>query len=156
MLIRGFSNTLLQRMFEGGKTNLLIVDAINDRVKYGSHTSWGCGFAVGTLTVDTDGKVYACHRLCSNKDFLLGSVETGIDHNKATVLRERTNVNFITGCRSCWARYYCSAGCVAENYEASGSISLSSFQQCYLYKKLIEAAIEKRLIDRSQKTEQNV
>ena len=44
-------------------------------------------------------------------------------------------------CRECWARLYCSGGCAANAWHATGSINGVYAQGCELFKKRIECAI---------------
>ena len=44
-------------------------------------------------------------------------------------------------CRDCWARLYCSGGCAANSYHATGSISGVYSYGCDLFKKRIECAV---------------
>ena len=44
-------------------------------------------------------------------------------------------------CRDCWARLYCSGGCAANSYHATGSVNGVYEYGCELFKKRIECAI---------------
>ena len=44
-------------------------------------------------------------------------------------------------CADCWARLYCSGGCAANSYHASGSIRGIYPYGCELFKKRMECAI---------------
>ena len=44
-------------------------------------------------------------------------------------------------CKTCWARLYCSGGCAANAYHATGSISGVYKYGCELFKKRMECAI---------------
>ena len=44
-------------------------------------------------------------------------------------------------CRDCWAKLYCSGGCAANSYHATGSIQGVYEYGCELFKKRIECAI---------------
>ncbi|MFR5783372.1 MAG: SPASM domain-containing protein [Oscillospiraceae bacterium] len=45
------------------------------------------------------------------------------------------------GCKDCWARLYCSGGCAANSYHATGSIGGVYEYGCRLFKKRMECAI---------------
>jgi len=44
-------------------------------------------------------------------------------------------------CRDCWARLYCSGGCAANAYHATGSVKGVYEHGCELFKKRMECAI---------------
>ena len=44
-------------------------------------------------------------------------------------------------CRTCWARLYCSGGCAANAYHATGSVKGVYQSGCELFKKRMECAI---------------
>ena len=44
-------------------------------------------------------------------------------------------------CADCWARLYCSGGCAANAYHASGSITGIYPKGCELFRKRMECAI---------------
>jgi len=44
-------------------------------------------------------------------------------------------------CDDCWARLYCSGGCTANSYHATGSITGTYEYGCRLFKKRMECAI---------------
>ena len=44
-------------------------------------------------------------------------------------------------CRDCWARLYCSGGCAANAYHATGSVTGIYKKGCELFKKRMECAI---------------
>ena len=44
-------------------------------------------------------------------------------------------------CRRCWAKFYCSGGCNANNYHFCGDISSAYKLSCQMQKKRLECAI---------------
>ena len=44
-------------------------------------------------------------------------------------------------CRDCWARLYCSGGCAANAYHATGSVRGVYADGCDLFRKRMECAI---------------
>ncbi|MEA4826146.1 MAG: SPASM domain-containing protein, partial [Clostridium sp.] len=44
-------------------------------------------------------------------------------------------------CRECWARFYCSGGCQANNYNFNGDMHIPYEIGCKMQKKRIECAI---------------
>ena len=54
-------------------------------------------------------------------------------------------------CRDCWARLYCSGGCAANAYHATGSIRGVYKPGCELFKKRIECAIMMRVAEDAER-----
>ena len=44
-------------------------------------------------------------------------------------------------CRDCWAKFYCSGGCAAANYNMNGNLEDPYEMGCELQKKRLECAI---------------
>ena len=73
--------------------------------------------------------------------YRMGDVWQGVTN---TALRERfAGCNACTReeCRDCWAKLYCSGGCAANAYHATGSIEGVYSYGCELFKKRVECAI---------------
>jgi uncharacterized protein len=61
-----------------------------------------------------------------------------------TSLREefaRCNAYARPECKDCWAKLYCSGGCAANAYHASGSVRGVYEYGCRLFKKRMECAL---------------
>jgi len=67
-------------------------------------------------------------------------MDDSFDRSKA---QQFSGVNIYTRekCRDCWARFYCSGGCSAANYQAKGDINKSYELGCELEKMRLECAI---------------
>ena len=53
----------------------------------------------------------------------------------------RANVYTKEECKNCWAKFYCSGGCSANNYQYAGDIRKSFKLSCEMEKKRLECAI---------------
>ena len=101
----------------------------------------GCGAGHEYVAVTPDGEIYPCHQFVGNKDFLLGTIfdddlrEDIIDDFKKAHIYNKPK------CRNCWARFYCSGGCQANNFNFNGDIHIPYEIGCELQKKRIECAI---------------
>lgn len=101
----------------------------------------GCGAGHEYIAVTPDGEIYPCHQFVGNKDFLLGTIfdedlrEDIIDNFK------KANIYNKPKCKNCWARFYCSGGCQANNFNFNGDIHVPYEIGCELQKKRIECAI---------------
>jgi uncharacterized protein len=56
-------------------------------------------------------------------------------------------------CKKCWARFYCSGGCNANNYEYMGDILKAHKVSCEMEKKRLECAIFVQAIHAMEKEE---
>ena len=56
-------------------------------------------------------------------------------------------------CRDCWAKLYCSGGCAANAYRATGDIRGVYKYGCELFKKRIECAIMMQVAERAERFE---
>ena len=99
----------------------------------------GCGAGSEYLAVTPSGKLYPCHQFVGDEKFLLGDVDSGIIKDTA----EFANCHIYTKpeCATCWAKYYCSGGCMAVAYLTNGDIKKPDFVSCELQKKRIECAL---------------
>ncbi len=101
----------------------------------------GCGSGTEYMAVTPWGDLYPCHQFVGDEKFLLGNVFDGV---KNTVIQDEfmeCNVYAREECRDCWARLYCSGGCAANAYHATGSVKGVYKYGCELFKKRMECAI---------------
>lgn len=101
----------------------------------------GCGAGNEYVAITPEGDIYPCHQFVGNADFKLGNLYDGtFDREKAG---QFAGVNIYTKevCRGCWAKFYCSGGCSACNYNVNGDIMQPSKVACALERKRLECAI---------------
>lgn len=101
----------------------------------------GCGSGTEYLAVTPNGDFYPCHQFVGDKKFLMGNVKTGITNSNLRDEFKLCNVYSREECKDCWAKLYCSGGCNANSYHATGSINNVYEYGCKLFKKRIECAI---------------
>ena len=65
----------------------------------------------------------------------------GVDNTAIQGEFAACNVYARSECRDCWARLYCSGGCAANAYHATGSVRGVYKTGCELFKKRMECAI---------------
>ncbi len=101
----------------------------------------GCGSGTEYMAVTPWGDLYPCHQFVGDEKFKLGDIYTGVTN---TAIREdfaSCNVYAREECRDCWARLYCSGGCAANAYHATGSVRGVYEYGCKLFRKRMECAI---------------
>ena len=101
----------------------------------------GCGSGTEYMAVTPWGDLYPCHQFVGEEASKLGDVWNGVTN---TALREEfraCNAYARPDCAGCWAKLYCSGGCAANAYHATGTIRGVYEAGCELFRKRIECAI---------------
>ncbi len=101
----------------------------------------GCGSGTEYMAVTPWGDLYPCHQFVGDEKFRLGSIYDGVTNTAIQQKFADCNVYAREECRSCWARLYCSGGCAANAYHATGEITGIYKYGCELFKKRMECAI---------------
>ena len=101
----------------------------------------GCGSGTEYMAVTPWGDLYPCHQFVGDEKYRLGSIYEGVTNLDAREEFAACNVYAKEECRDCWARLYCSGGCAANAYHATGSVSGIYKSGCDLFKKRMECAI---------------
>ena len=101
----------------------------------------GCGSGTEYMAFTPWGDLYPCHQFVGDEKFRLGSVFEGVTNTETQREFADCNVYAREECRNCWARLYCSGGCAANAYHATGSVRGVYKLGCELFKKRMECAI---------------
>ncbi len=101
----------------------------------------GCGSGTEYMAVTPWGDLYPCHQFVGDEKFLLGNVFDSVTNNDIREEFRSCNVYVRPECKDCWAKLYCSGGCAANAYHATGSIRGIYEYGCTLFKKRMECAI---------------
>lgn len=101
----------------------------------------GCGSGTEYLAVTPTGDLYPCHQFVGIEQFKMGTVDTGVEKPEIREQFENCNVYSKPACKKCWARFYCSGGCVANSYNTHGDLISPYEIGCEMQKKRIECAI---------------
>ena len=101
----------------------------------------GCGSGTEYMAVTPWGDLYPCHQFVGDEKFKLGDIWNGVDNTEIQDEFMSCNVYAREECRDCWARLYCSGGCAANAYHATGSIKGVYESGCELFRKRMECAI---------------
>jgi len=101
----------------------------------------GCGSGTEYMAVTPWGDLYPCHQFVGEERFRLGDVWQGVTNE--AVQREFADCNVYAReeCRDCWAKLYCSGGCAANAWHATGSVRGVYRYGCELFRKRMECAI---------------
>ena len=101
----------------------------------------GCGSGTEYMAVTPWGDLYPCHQFVGEEKFKLGNVFDGVDNTEIQGEFEACNVYARKECNDCWAKLYCSGGCAANAYHATGSVRGVYATGCELFRKRMECAI---------------
>ena len=101
----------------------------------------GCGSGTEYMAVTPWGDLYPCHQFVSDPAYLLGNVWDGVTNTAVRDDFKLCNAYARPECQDCWAKLYCSGGCPANAYHASGTIRGIYEQGCRLFRKRMECAI---------------
>ena len=101
----------------------------------------GCGSGTEYLAVTPWGDLYPCHQFVGDEKYRMGDVWQGVTNTELRDEFKLCNVYARPGCKDCWARLYCSGGCAANAYHATGSIRGVYEYGCELFRKRMECAI---------------
>jgi uncharacterized protein len=101
----------------------------------------GCGSGCEYVAVTPEGDIYPCHQFVGLDGFKMGNVHTGeLDQ---TMKKQFSEYSIYTKqeCTACWAKYFCSGGCNANNFLYEGDIAKPYQIGCKMEKKRVECSI---------------
>lgn len=114
----------------------------------------GCGSGTEYLAVTPTGDFYPCHQFVGDEKFLMGNVRDGVTNTELRDEFKLCNAYSRKECKDCWAKLYCSGGCSANAYHATGSINNVYEYGCKLFKKRIECAIMVKIAEAMEESEE--
>lgn len=101
----------------------------------------GCGCGNDYVAITPDGDIYPCHQFVGIEEFKMGNIDEGTFDTKMKSYFSKTHVYTKPECKKCWAKFYCSGGCNANNYQYAGDVHNAHKLSCQLQKKRLECAI---------------
>lgn len=101
----------------------------------------GCGAGTEYLAVAPSGDIYPCHQFVGKSEYRLGSVYDGTLNGDISKAFDECNIFNMESCAKCWAKYYCSGGCAAANFNINGDIMKPYELGCEMQRKRLEIAI---------------
>jgi uncharacterized protein len=110
----------------------------------------GCGSGTEYMAVTPWGDLYPCHQFVGDDHYLLGNVWDGVTNTEVRDEFKLCNAYARPDCKDCWAKLYCSGGCAANAYHATGSITGTYEYGCELFKKRMECAIMIKAAENSE------
>lgn len=101
----------------------------------------GCGSGTEYLAVTPWGDLYPCHQFVGQEEFLMGNVDEGIVRPEIAEEFRSCSVYSKEKCRGCFAKFYCSGGCMANAQHFHGTIHATYDIGCEMQRKRVECAI---------------
>lgn len=101
----------------------------------------GCGAGYEYVAITPEGDIYPCHQFVGKEEFRQGSVMDGTFDEDIARKFAAMNIYSRKKCRSCWAKFYCSGGCNAANYNMNADMNQPYAMACEMEKKRLECAI---------------
>ncbi len=101
----------------------------------------GCGCGNDYVAVTPDGDIFPCHQFVGIDEYKMGNIDEGTFDQEMKKDFAAAHVYSKPDCRECWAKFYCSGGCNANNYQYEGDIRKAHKISCELEKKRLECAI---------------
>jgi uncharacterized protein len=101
----------------------------------------GCGCGNEYVAITPDGDIYPCHQFVGVDECKMGSLYDGSFNTEMKDEFAKAHVYNKPECKKCWAKFYCSGGCNANNYIYQGDIHAAHKLSCQIQKKRLEVAI---------------
>ncbi|MBO5930148.1 MAG: thioether cross-link-forming SCIFF peptide maturase, partial [Clostridia bacterium] len=90
----------------------------------------GCGSGTEYFAVTPWGDLYPCHQFVGDEAYRMGDIWEGVTNEELKGSFKLCNAYAREECRDCWAKLYCSGGCAANAYHATGAITGVYQQGC--------------------------
>ena len=101
----------------------------------------GCGSGNEYVSITPDGDIYPCHQFVGHEEYCMGNIEEGTFNEEIKKEFAGAHVYSKLSCQKCWAKFYCSGGCNANNYIYNGDIHKVHEMSCKIQRKRLESAI---------------
>lgn len=101
----------------------------------------GCGAGFEYVAITPQGEVYPCHQFVGKEEYKLGSIWDDTYDAELGKKFKTAHIYNKPKCKNCWARFYCSGGCQANNVNFNGDMKIPYEVGCKMQKKRIECAI---------------
>lgn len=101
----------------------------------------GCGCGNEYVAVTPEGDIYPCHQFVGMEEWKMGNLYENTFDLDLKKRFAKANVYTKEDCKNCWAKFYCSGGCNANNLQYAGDILRPFALACEMEKKRLECAI---------------
>ncbi|MDR0947441.1 MAG: thioether cross-link-forming SCIFF peptide maturase [Ruminococcus sp.] len=114
----------------------------------------GCGCGNEYVAITPDGDIFPCHQFSDKSGAMkMGNIFDGTFNLDMKAEFAASHIYNKPDCFECWAKFYCSGGCAANNWNFGKDIKKPVKIYCELQKKRLECAIFLKTEDRVQITD---
>lgn len=110
----------------------------------------GCGAGCEYIAVAPNGDIYPCHQFVGTEEYKMGSLDGGSIDAGIRSRFEDCNVYTKPDCRDCFAKFYCSGGCMANACLLNGDINKPHKISCELERKRVECSLYIKAVEAEQ------
>ncbi len=102
----------------------------------------GCGCGCEYIAVAPNGDVYPCHQFVGTEEYKIGSIYDDKELDR-DIRNEFADCNIYSkpDCRDCFAKFFCSGGCVANACLINGSMNKPHKLSCEMMRKRLECSL---------------
>ncbi|MDR0404913.1 MAG: thioether cross-link-forming SCIFF peptide maturase [Oscillospiraceae bacterium] len=111
----------------------------------------GCGCGNEYLAITPEGDIYPCHQFVGKFEWMMGNILQKTFNKNIRETFSQINVSSKDDCRDCFAKFYCSGGCSANNWNYNQNLSKPYKVSCELQKKRLECALALQSIKKISK-----
>lgn len=101
----------------------------------------GCSCGNEYVAVTPEGDIYPCHQFVGVEEFKMGNLNDNTFNNEMKNEFSKINVYKKEDCNNCFAKFYCSGGCTANNFQYGGGFYKPHKYSCELQRKRLENSI---------------
>ncbi len=107
----------------------------------------GCGAGCEYLAVAPNGDIYPCHQFVGTEAYRMGNLSDGELNQDIRSTFENCNVYTKEDCKNCFAKFYCSGGCMANACLLNGDINKPHEISCKLQRKRVECSLYAKAVE---------
>ena len=135
------ANTIIARKKEGGGFNFFHFMIDLNQGPCAIKRLRGCSCGNEYVAVTPEGDIFPCHQFVGEDEWKMGNVLDGSYDMERKNMFALANVYSKEQCKNCWAKFYCSGGCNANNWQYEGDIHKPHSIACALEQKRLECAV---------------
>lgn len=113
----------------------------------------GCGAGAEYLAISPTGDIYPCHQFVGESDYNMGNVLDKTFNRSIQSVFAGIDVTVKPECKNCFAKYYCSGGCIAASHHYMGDLKKPYDRSCALMKKRFELSLALYAYEEAEKND---
>lgn len=113
----------------------------------------GCGAGAEYLAISPTGDVYPCHQFVGEEDYKMGNVHDGTLNREIQNTFAGITVECKDECKKCFAKYYCSGGCLANSHHFMNDLKKPYTNACEMTRKRFELSLALYALENKAKEE---